>query len=279
MRVSIPGLEGWGRSLSGSRDRAVVLTEEPASNGFAARLVPGWRERYGVIAGITVRDTSRPGDFSMALGADPDRGVGYGNRAALLRELGGLGGGVMARQIAGSEVLWHTQQVQGWRICEEADGHGTAVPGLLLAVTVADCIPVYLLDPVVRVVMLLHVGWRGLSCGILNHGLDKLIANGSAVENIVMHCGVGISGSRYEVGSDVAEACGISGKSDNKVYLDIRQLLFERACECGIRTISTSPFCSADSTGLFFSHRRSRGDPGRMMAFIGLWPEQSAYLA
>ncbi|MBT8397734.1 MAG: polyphenol oxidase family protein, partial [Gemmatimonadetes bacterium] len=49
----------------------------------------------------------------------------------------------------------------------DADGHLTSSPGVLLAVTVADCVPVFLVDPGKRVAGLLHAGWRGTVVGVL----------------------------------------------------------------------------------------------------------------
>ena len=51
----------------------------------------------------------------------------------------------------------------------------TTAPGVLLTVTVADCVPVYLVVPG-RGVALLHAGWRGTAGGILRAGVERLLA-------------------------------------------------------------------------------------------------------
>ena len=56
---------------------------------------------------------------------------------------------------------------KGWIQLEGLDGHADLNKGILLTVTVADCIPVYLLDPVKKAVALLHAGWRGIAGRIL----------------------------------------------------------------------------------------------------------------
>ena len=58
---------------------------------------------------------------------------------------------------------------RGWVQVEGIDGWVTTAPGVLLTVTVADCIPVYLAVPG-KAVALLHAGWRGTAGGILARG-------------------------------------------------------------------------------------------------------------
>ncbi len=151
-----------------------------------------------------------------------------------------------------------------------ADGHGTESPGLLLAVTVADCVPVYLVDPIRRQVVLLHAGWRGLAAGILRVGLDLLRLKGSPVEDLLLHCGVGICGRCYEVGSEVFAQCGLTPPEEGWGLLDLRAMLTDEARAAGVVHISTSQFCSKHDSAHFMSHRRSGGNDGRMVAYLGL---------
>jgi len=79
---------------------------------------------------------------------------------------------VLSHQIHGTAVTWHRASPSGWLILDGIDGHATGAPGLLLTVTVADCIPVYLVAPDKRVVALLHAGWRGTVGRILERGVE-----------------------------------------------------------------------------------------------------------
>ena len=110
-------------------------------------------------------------------------------------------------QVHRPEVRWHGDP-GGWLLIEGVDGHATDAPGVLLTVTIADCVPVYLADPVGRRVALLHAGWRGLAAGILEAGVGLLSSRGSSAADILMHCGVSICGNCYEVGSEVFAALG-----------------------------------------------------------------------
>jgi YfiH family protein len=180
---------------------------------------------------------------------------------------------VVSRQVHGTRINWH-DDLTGLVIEEGADGHGTATPGVLLAVTAADCVPVYLADPVRRMVALVHAGWRGTASGIVGKAIQMLVARGCLVENIAMHCGIGVCGSCYEVGAEVLEACGVGRSTAGKGLLDLRLLLANQARGYSVDKISTSTHCSVHDGDRFFSHRGSGGADGRMVAYLGL-PEGS----
>jgi copper oxidase (laccase) domain-containing protein len=137
---------------------------------------------------------------------------------------------------------------------------------------VADCIPVYLVDPVARVGALLHAGWRGTAGRILTRGVETLVAHGAVPERMVMHAGVGICGACYEVGREVMEGCGLPADGAGPWHADLRAVLAGQARAMGIERTSISTLCSAHDAGTFFSHRRSRGGDGRMVAYLGILP-------
>lgn len=248
-----------------------VLAETPVSAGSVPWFeLPGWRERFGVVAGITGRGD--PGAaFDLGLASDaPARAVL--DRWRLLQATFPAAGLVVARQVHGATVLWHEPR-GGWTIFEGADGHAVAAPGLLLAVSVADCIPIYLVDPVKRAVALLHSGWRGTAAGILRAGVELLRTRaGSRPADLVGHAGVGICGACYEVGGDVATACGRPPESAEPVRLDLRAVIAGQARDLGISRMTVSPHCSSHHRDRFMSHRASGGGDGRMVALLGLLP-------
>ncbi len=230
--------------------------------------IPGWRDRFGVVAGVTTRGTSaEPLDLGLASNVPVGRVLG---QWALFRSAEpGFPLVTLGRQVHGTEVAWH-EGGRGWLLLDGVDGHATDASGILLTVTVADCTPVYLLDPVNGAMALLHAGWRGASGRILERGVRLLQGrDGTLVENMVMHCGVGICGPCYEVGSEVFEAFGLPIPSGGKGPLDVREQLVRQAMELGVGHISVSPHCSGHDAGLFHSHRRSLGADGRMIAYLG----------
>ena len=239
-----------------------AIAETPAGDAAVPRLeLKEWADRYGLIAGITTRP------LSLGLWSDEPVGQVIGRwrafRTAFAPRFPSI---VLAHQVHGTDVHWHDALPEGWLILDGMDGHATTEPGLLLTVTVADCIPVYLAVPQKGAVALIHAGWRGTADGILEQCVELLKWRGFAkASDIVMHCGIGICGTCYEVGSEVAVRFGMSGT----VMLDLRAVLTSQARALGIGEITVSPWCSAEGRERFFSHRASRGRDGRMVAYLG----------
>lgn len=245
------------------------VREVPHPEPAVPRLeVPGWRARFGVVAGITTRGTPEaPYDLNLS-GAAPV-GEALARWAAFRHAEEGFPLTVLGRQVHGTEVAWH-EGGAGWLLLDGVDGHATEAKGVLLAVTVADCTPVYLADPGTGALALLHAGWRGASARILERGVRLLAGrSGSQPANIVMHCGASICDACYEVGSEVFAAFGQAAPAGGKGPIDVRADLVAQAQALGIGEISVSEWCSAHDGGLFHSHRRSGGRDGRMVAYLG----------
>jgi len=152
----------------------------------------------------------------------------------------------------------------------DADGHLTSSPGVLLSVTVADCVPVYLVDPEKRVAGVLHSGWRGTVGGILERGIDLISEEfGTQPTDLRVHFGPAICGACYEVGPEVHNALGLPDPG-KPTPVDIRGHLAARALEMGIleTNLTQSSWCTRCEDSPFYSHRR--GETGRQAGFLGI---------
>lgn len=250
-----------------------VMTVDERRRDHALPLwdVPGWRERFGIVAGITGRgDNAVP--FDLGLWGSAPVGDVMSRWRAFRQSMPEFGAHILAHQVHRADVLWH-EQASGWVIHEGFDGHATGTPGLLLLVTVADCVPVYLVAPERRVIAMLHAGWRGAAAGILRRGVELLHRRaGVDPSELVMHAGVAISGPCYEVGREVVEGLGGVVSGDGPWQIDIRDRLVEQAHLLGVGEVSRSSRCTATMSADFFSHRGSRGADGRMVAWLGILP-------
>ncbi len=225
------------------------------------RILEHWKA-YGVRAGLA--GASGGVDYRL-----PQKGRGLPGPWALLQAQLGWTAMVVSRQPHRAAVKVH-DPVTAPRILQGFDGHVTRQRGLCIAVTVADCVPVYLYHPDGPSIGIFHAGWRGVAAGIVEAGVRAMEGvSGHAAENIIMHCGVSICGSCYEVGPEVWEALG-EPKPKTNWPIDLRDVIARRAQNLGITLITVSPACTVHESRGLQSYRRQGAQSGRMAAYIGI---------
>jgi len=240
-----------------------TVREAPVAGPIPLYQLTDWRDRHGLVAGITGRG------FDLGLWSTAPVGEVMQRWRSFRQALAAFDSVVLGQQVHGV-VVDMVGPGRGWTLVDGVDGWVTTAPGVLLTVTVADCIPVYL-AVTGRGIALLHAGWRGTAADILGAGLARLLTvTGVAAADVIMHCGVGICGPCYEVGSEVMAGCGAPAEGAGPWHLDLRQQLALRAGALGIGAVSVSPWCSAHDRSSFYSHRASRGADGRMVAYFGM---------
>lgn len=221
--------------------------------------VPGFAT-FGIRAFTTTRDA---GTFNLS-GADSAGEVM--NRWTLLqdnlsqhaRRL------VTGRQVHGAHVITHRGGWEGFLRTGEADGHLAAERGIALAVSVADCVPIFIAHPS-GLVSVLHSGWRGTVGRIIDSGIRAYVRLGLAPDELRIHLGPAICGRCYEVSADVRSQ--LTGQEANRPgNVDIRSLIAEHATEAGVQDVTVSSECTKCDNDRFFSHRA--GDTGRQLAVI-----------
>lgn len=177
----------------------------------------------------------------------------------------------------------------------EGDGLVTDVPGLLIAVGTADCVPVLIVDAANRAVGAFHAGWRGTAAKIAEHGITLMQQEyGSRPQDLRAAIGPGIGACCYVVGDEVrasfdaqfaysselfrenAETAGSSGDK-KQYYVDLWQANRHQLLDAGIASeritvIGECTACTRSSAGerRYFSHRAEHGVTGRMLNAIGV---------
>jgi YfiH family protein len=166
--------------------------------------------------------------------------------------------------VHGRRVVLHNDGWSGWLRVADADGHLALAPQTALAVTLADCVPVFLAHPS-GVVALLHAGWRGVAGEIVDQAASDMAASGLAIADCAAHLGPAICRKCYEVGPEVIRA--VLGKVVHEpTLLDLRDVLGSQLERLGVHRISISPWCTRCHNERFFSHRA--GDAARHIAVI-----------
>jgi polyphenol oxidase len=243
------------------------VTEHRTPGAVPLWVHPEWEARHPWLAQGTTGRGDDGDPFDLALSGARPAGPALDRWRSLLGALG-MRTVAHARQVHGAE-LWHhrTAPAPGVLVMDGLDGHHTGAAGLLLAVGIADCVPVSLVEPEARVVAIVHAGWRGTAAGIVERGVAAL----GAAERLEAHCGPAICGPCYEVGPEVHAAVHPDREPPaGRATIDVRAAIAARLVAAGVppTRITLSTHCTRCGAGGFFSHRG--GDEGRQAGVLGL---------
>jgi YfiH family protein len=163
---------------------------------------------------------------------------------------------IVVRQVHGNDAV----DADDVRVDTSADALHTTSTELAIAVLVADCVPVLLVDEATTRVCVAHAGWRGLRDGIAASAV-ALFDDPSTVHVFLGPC---ISAEGYQVGPEVAELFGhipdaLYSDGGDRSRLDLRRVAVEQLLRLGIddEHISLSRQ-TTDGGGSFFSDRAAR---------------------
>lgn len=166
----------------------------------------------------------------------------------------------------------------------DVDGLITNVPGLILVTSYADCVPLYFVDPVKKVIGLSHSGWKGTAHRMGRVTVEAMTGEyGCDPADILAVIGPSICQDCYEVSEDVfmqieaimPESAGDEmyyRKENGKYQLNLWKVNEEILLEAGIRPehLSVTDVCTCCNSDVFFSHRASHGKRGNLSAFLGI---------
>ncbi len=179
---------------------------------------------------------------------------------------------VSAYQVHGTQILVATEPGR----FEGFDAFVTNQSGLLLTVTVADCVPILICDPVRRVVAAVHAGWRGTIGQIVRLSIQTMCADFQTNPiDCVAYVGTCIDDCSFEVGPEVAEQFLADvrplAKKPGKFLVNLKQANVRQLTDMGVPSaqIEVSPYSTVLHNANYFSYRHEQGQTGRMLAGIG----------
>lgn len=166
----------------------------------------------------------------------------------------------------------------------DVDAMVTNVPGICLVTFFADCVPLYFVDPVKRVIGLAHSGWRGTVGKIGKVTVERMCGEyGCRPEDILAAIGPSVCQDCYEVSEDVTERfCGqfarenweqlFYRKENGKYQLNLwkaNELVF---LEAGIlpEHMAVTNLCTHCNSKILYSHRAMGNERGNLAAFLAL---------
>jgi YfiH family protein len=162
----------------------------------------------------------------------------------------------------------------------KADVILTNKAGVTLMMRFADCVPIFLHDPVNKVVGIAHAGWMGTIKGTVRYAVEAMQQRfGSKVKDVRAGIGPSIGPDHYEVGPEVAdqvrrvfggEASSLLLRGTGREKFDLwaaNRLILE---EAGVIHVEVAGICTACHTEDWYSHRAEKGKTGRFGAIIAL---------
>jgi YfiH family protein len=260
-----------------------------------SRLLP-WAGagEHGAQVAITTRHggvSAPPYDtlnLGLHVGDDPASVVANRGRAAAAFGVD-LEAMVYARQVHGTAAVTVGPGDAGRGTRHEDDAVAetdilvTRSPAVTVAVLVADCVPIALVDPDARILAAVHAGWRGTAGGAVSCALDAMTALGAKAERVQAYLGPAVAPDRYQVTDAVRDALAHAVGGDDLdpgvarpdgpghwlvdlVAANAQQL---RRAGVPIGSISRAPVDTADPA--LFSDRAAR-PCGRFALFARLVP-------
>ena len=246
-------------------------------NGFSTRLGGASKGRFATM-NFSYSRKDDPADvlenftrMADALGVERDRMVvSYQTHTTNVRRV--------TREDEGKGVIRE-------RDYRNVDGLITDVPGITLVTFYADCVPLYLVDPVHHAIGLSHSGWRGTVRRMGQVTMDAMKeAFGTRPEDVTACIGPSICRACFEVGDEVAEAFADAfdpkyrdalyraNAKPGKYQLDLwkaNEIIFQ---EAGVpkEQIHTTNICTMCNSDYLFSHRRVGEERGNLAAFLSI---------
>lgn len=241
-------------------------------------LEPRWAAPAHVRAAFSLRSggTSEPPWDTLNLGVHvgDDSAAVLENRRRLVHALRLPSEPVWLDQVHGKDVIEvdeRSRPAVGSR--PRADAVVTRTSGIVLAIQVADCLPVLFSSRDGRVLGAAHAGWRGLAAGVLE---ATVAAMATPASDLVAWIGPSIGPAYFEVGGEVREAFLVSQSGADSAFhpnprgrwqCDLPALARQRLASLGLTRVDGGEWCTAADHVRFFSHRRDQ-KTGRMAALI-----------
>ena len=149
-----------------------------------------------------------------------------------------------------------------------------------LGILTADCAPIFIFDPRLKIIAAIHAGWKGAYKKILYKTIDNLKKKGSNIRDLIAVIGPCISKFKYEVKEDFLKKFTNQNKKNirfftfrkKKIFFSLNEYIKNQLKNIGISNIEIINKDTYLRKNNFFSHRRALknkyNDYGRNISVI-----------
>lgn len=228
------------------------------------------------------------GNFNLGLYCGDDNAVVEGNLQQLSAALGISRNKLYyPHQVHGKDILVIDDAFVGLPGDRQQDAlYGvdaiiTDVPGIAIAVTTADCVPVVLYDMEHRAVAAIHAGWRGTAHEIVRHTIERMSTlYGTHPAHLQAGIAPCIGIDAYEVGDEVVDALrsvgfdtnfiSIRNNKNGKMHIDLAAANADLLLRCGVELehIEVCGICTYRNARDFYSVRALGSNTGRFLTGV-----------
>ena len=162
----------------------------------------------------------------------------------------------------------------------KADALITNVKNIAIGILTADCVPILIYDKKLKIISVVHAGWRGAYKNIIEKVINFLKKKGSNINNLFAVIGPCITEKNYEIQKDFKNRFIKKNKKNsiffktkkNKTYFSLNNYVYNQLKLKGIKNTELFNKDTFDKKNNFFSARRSirnnENDYGRNISII-----------
>ncbi|MDD5039812.1 MAG: polyphenol oxidase family protein [Patescibacteria group bacterium] len=157
----------------------------------------------------------------------------------------------------------------------KCDGLLTTLSDVYLSITVADCFPVYIFNPAVYSVGIIHAGWRGIAKGIVKKAIESLKSTHADISSYLVGLGPGIHACHFCMTPRDAKPFKntpyIIDSSASQWHIDLSAAIKDQFIDAGIpqNNIEDSKICTYCTPSCFSFRRDNNRNLRTMLAYIG----------
>jgi YfiH family protein len=178
---------------------------------------------------------------------------------------------VTIRQVHGCQIAVIDRKEMPIENVDVADGAITDQPHVALTIRTADCLPVFLYDPLRPAIGLIHAGWKGTHQGITAQAVQTMKARwGTLPESLHAAFGPAIRTCCYKVGKEMRSLFpGAVEERGAEDYLDLAYVNRQQLMDAGVQAVNIDDceLCTCCDSR-FYSYRRDGQRAGRHLSLM-----------